>query len=155
MRPANFADDIFRCIFSNDSFFFKICCYTVRQLDGIALPVRLFGSQLAETGWRHIMETFSALLAFSATLWRKVMVDDHFCSISVIIFHESTDFPIRPQTVCPFCIDHIQPWAVVVYEIRSETKLVIIPTNIRAVIIENIVQFSDRGLSQKEMSKNH
>ena len=49
-------------------------------------------------------------------------------------------------------VDHNQLWAFALYELLSQSKVAIVPTNIRPGIIENIVQFSGLGLFQGEMS---
>ena len=61
--------------------------------------------------------------------------------------------PMAQKSVWHICVDHIQLWAVAVCQVPFQTKVAIMPTNIRPVIIENIVRFSSLGLSQREMSR--
>ena len=61
--------------------------------------------------------------------------------------------PIISNEVWPICADHIQLWAVTVFKLLSQTKVVMMPTNIRPVIIENIVQFTSLWLSKREIMK--
>ena len=72
---------------------------------------------------------------------------------TVFILRRGPDFHYAPKAVCRICVDHIQLWGDVVCKVPSQTQLVIVPTNIRSVIFENIFQFSSRGLSQREKSR--
>ena len=53
------------------------------------------------------------------------------------------------------CVHHIQLWAVALSKLPSETNVAIISTNIRPVIIENIVQFSGLGLPRGRCPECH
>ena len=55
------------------------------------------------------------------------------------------------KVVWCICVDHSQLWAITVCKLPSETKVAIMPNNIRPVIIENIILFSGLGLSQREI----
>ena len=63
--------------------------------------------------------------------------------------------PIAPYAVWHICVDHIQLWAIVVCKLLSETIVVIMPTIIQPVIIENIIQFSGLGLPHRENVENY
>ena len=58
-------------------------------------------------------------------------------------FLETLIFPVAPKAVWRISVAHIHSWIFTVCTLSSHTKLVFMPTNIRPVIIENIVQFSD------------
>ena len=55
--------------------------------------------------------------------------------------------PMAQKAVWHICVDHIQLWAVAVCKVPFQIKVAIMPTNIRPVIIENIVRVlvSHRG----------
>ena len=57
--------------------------------------------------------------------------------------------PIAPKAVWCIYVDHIQLWAVAVYKLLFETMVVIMPTTIQPVIIENNVQSSGLGFPRE------
>ena len=61
--------------------------------------------------------------------------------------------PIATKAAWRICVDHIRLWTVVAGKLLSEAIVVIIPTTIQPVIIENIVRLSGRGVSHRELSR--
>ena len=56
--------------------------------------------------------------------------------------------PVVPKAMWCICVHYIPLWPIAVCEIPSQSKVAIMPINIRSVILENIVQLSGLGLSQ-------
>ena len=60
--------------------------------------------------------------------------------------------PIARKAMWCICVGHIQLWAVAVCKLPSQTKVATMPTNIRPIITEILVD-SGLGLSQMEMTR--
>ena len=58
---------------------------------------------------------------------------------------------IAPKAVCVFFAVYIQLWVINACKLPSQTKVIIMQTHIRPVIIENILRFPGLRLSQREM----
>ena len=100
-----------------------------------------FASQLVEVYVNFNRSHLTISKRHLVTPWhRRSMII--FSSPSQPFFYQVLIFPIAPKAVYRICFDHIQLWAVVVCQLPSQTKLVIMSTNIRPVIIK--IVFSSR-----------
>ena len=126
--------------------------YTARHLRGITLPMRPFQPH---SWWKSMAILKSDLWQYTkphfVILWQSFAGDDHF-------FQPQWEFPREwwflqlPNKQCTaFCVDHIQLRVAAVCKLPHQSKWVIMPTNARPVIIENIVLYSGHGLSWGDM----
>ena len=87
-----------------------------------------------------------------ASLWQRFVVDQHFFPVPVSLCFSGVPIStVGPKPMCCIRVYHIQLWAVAQCQLPYQTKAVIMPTNIRPAIIEDIVWFSDCELSRREM----
>ena len=126
--------------------------YTVRQLSGITLSARPFWLTVGRSLCQFLIE---ALWQYKRDHSRRsyrvfFMAGHQFCPVLTSPFPPGVLIsPITPKAVCRIYINHVQHWAVELYETKLET----IPINIRPVIIGITVWFSDRGLSQRNIAR--
>ena len=89
-----------------------------------------------------------------ATFWQSFMVGHHFCPVLVSLLSRECWFHQLPQRQCgAFVLITFSCGPLLFAKSLSENIVLIIPTTIQPVIIENDVQFCGLGLSQREMSR--
>ena len=116
--------------------------YTARQSCRITLLVPPFcltaGGNLCQRQYKVLANIYKT----SRDPWQNFMVDHHFFPVPVShSFPGVLISPIGPKAMWFIGVDHIQLLAVAERKFPSQTKVEIIPTNIRPVINENIVWF--------------
>ena len=99
-------------------------------------PIHCFTSKLTEIYVKVNIRTLTMFRRLLATLF---MVGHHFCPVLVSL--------LSRESVC-WSHSAVSGWL-----LYANYYLLIIPTTIQPVIIENNVQFSGLGLSQREMSR--
>ena len=112
--------------------------YTARQMCSIALLVPPF---CLTAGVNICLNQYLKDLSWSSdkflgTLWSNI---NYVQSLSVLLLG-SVDFPNCPKAVAYLCWLH-STWAVASCKLPSQTKVVIMVTDTRLIIIDNIVQF--------------
>ena len=128
--------------------------HTAHQLYGITLRVRpsgfIAGDNLCQCQYKapenifkdprnHLTKNYGLLLLLSSPV---------LLSFSGVLISQ-----IAPKAVWRICVDHIQLWAIAVCKLPLQTKVAIMPTDFRLVIIETIGRFSGHGLSHRGMGR--
>ena len=113
-----------------------------------------FASQLVEIYVNVNIGPLSISRKPLAILWQTFLVDHHFCPApDSLLSHERWFLQLPKGSMVHLCWSH-SAFNHHCIKISSQTKVTVMPTNIRPGVIANIVRFSWPGLSQKEMSRN-
>ena len=112
-----------------------------------------FASKLAEIYVKVNIRPLTMVRRLLVTFRQNFMVGHHNWPVLASLLSRECWFHQLPQRQFVWCICVNHPWTVVVCKSLSENIIVITPTTIQPVIIENNVQFSGLGLSRREMSR--
>ena len=108
-----------------------------------------FASKLAAIYAEVDIRPLAMFWRLLATFWQSFMVSHHFCPVLVSLLSRECWFhQLPPKAVRRICVAQIQMWAVAVCKWLSENIVLIMPTTIQPVIIENDVHLSGLGISR-------